>query len=232
MTDKLSRILYVEDDLSLGLVTKDSLELHGFQITHCEDGEKAWELVQSEAFHLCVLDVMLPKMDGFSLAEKIREIDQDIPIIFLTAKSLQEDKINGLKLGGDDYLTKPFSIEELILKIEIFLKRNKVDNVSKSQKIHNIGAYVFDFENLILQKEAQERRLTLREAEVLKLFCSHFNVVLRREHILKEIWGKDDYFMGRSLDVFITRLRKYLKEDPNIKIENIPSVGFKMTLKG
>ncbi len=230
MSESNTKILFVEDDLSLGMVTKDSLELHDYTIRLCEDGIEAWEVFQAESFDLCILDVMLPRLDGFSLAQKIRTQNQHIPILFLTAKSLQEDKIQGLKLGGDDYLTKPFSIEELVLKVEIFLKRNKINDVSKKDKTYQIGAYTFDFDNLSLTYAEQKRQLTLREAEVLKLFCENQNIVLRREFILKEIWGKDDYFMGRSLDVFITRLRKYLKADDSLKIENIPSVGFKMAI--
>jgi two-component system, OmpR family, response regulator VicR len=229
MTPKNAKILFVEDDLSLGMVTKDSLELKGFHVTHCENGEIAWEKFKKEEFDLCLLDVMLPKLDGFSLAERIRNKNQQVPIIFLTAKSLQDDKITGLKIGADDYITKPFSIEELTLKMEIFLKRSKidVDNLEMAN-VFKIGQYEFDFDNLLLKHADSSRQLTLREAEVLKMFCLHLNLVLRREEILKKIWGEDDYFMGRSLDVFITRLRKYLKADSHIKIENIPSVGFKM----
>ena len=231
MSTTNAKLLFVEDDLSLGMVTKDSLELHGYEIIHCEDGEAGWKAFNKEKFDACVLDVMLPKLDGFSLAERIRKVNEDIPILFLTAKSLQEDKIVGLKLGGDDYITKPFSIEELILKVEVFLKRSKINHVSSAPKKYEIGAFNFDFENLSLTQGEHTKQLTLREAEVLKLFCQNLNIVLKREDILKEIWGKDDYFMGRSLDVFITRLRKYLKADENIKIENIPSVGFRMNLK-
>lgn len=230
MSNTNAKLLFVEDDISLGMVTKDSLELHGYQVVHCEDGEAGWKAFHKEKFDACVLDVMLPKLDGFSLAERIRKTNLDIPILFLTAKSLQEDKIVGLKLGGDDYIIKPFSIEELILKIEIFLKRPKINQVSSSPKKFEIGEFSFDFENLSLDRKGEVKQLTLREAEVLRLFCQNPNIVIKREDILKEIWGKDDYFMGRSLDVFITRLRKYLKADKNIKIENIPSVGFRMNL--
>jgi DNA-binding response OmpR family regulator len=230
MSETKAKILFVEDDLSLGLVTKDSLELHGYTIKHCEDGEAGWKAYQKEKFDLCILDVMLPKLDGFELAERIRKEDQHTPIIFLTAKSLQEDKITGLKLGGDDYITKPFSIEELALKIDVFLKRRQVSKEAKSSNQFTIGSYHFDFDNLTLAHQEDSRQLTLREAEVLRIFCQHINTVLKRETILKEIWGQNDYFMGRSMDVFITRLRKYLKKDSSIKIENIPSVGFKMVI--
>lgn len=226
-----AKILFVEDDLSLGLVTKDSLELNDFEIVHCEDGEAGWNTFERHDFDLCILDVMLPKIDGFSLAEKIRTKNQDIPIIFLTAKSLQEDKIAGLKLGADDYITKPFSIEELTLKIEVFLKRSVKEENQQNSNQFQFGDYEFNFDALTLKNDTEERQLTLREAEVLRLFCQNQEVILKREDILKKIWGENDYFMGRSLDVFITRLRKYLKADNRIKIENIPSVGFKLTIK-
>jgi DNA-binding response OmpR family regulator len=229
--DKRAKILFVEDDMSLGMVTKDSLELRGYEVVHCENGEVGWNRFNKEEFDACILDVMLPRVDGFTLAERIRNKNQSVPIIFLTAKSMQEDKIAGLKLGADDYLTKPFSIEELSLKIEVFLKRTKpIIQSPNSPKKYKIGQYDFDFDNLELSINGQVKQLTLREAEVLQLFCQNLNVVLKREEILKKIWGQDDYFMGRSMDVFITRLRKYLKEDAHIKLENIPSVGFKMSV--
>lgn len=237
MSDKKARILFVEDDTSLALVTQDSLELQDYEIVHCADGEAALERYQREQFDLCLLDVMLPKLDGFSLAEKIREQNHDIPIIFLTAKSMKEDKITGLKIGADDYLTKPFSIEELILKIEVFLRRSRFSESENTQSEYKIGTFIFNFDELLLNntkaKNADDptRKLTLREAEVLRLFCQNLNKILKREYILKKIWGENDYFMGRSLDVFITRLRKYLKADENIKIENIPSVGFKLIIQ-
>lgn len=227
------KILFVEDDLSLALVTKDSLELQDYDVVHCENGETGWTRFNKEKdeFDLCILDVMMPRVDGFTLAERIRNKNQLIPIIFLTAKSLQEDKITGLKIGADDYMTKPFSIEELVLKIEIFLKRTK--GITPQEPVfqkYTIGNYEFDFDNLTLTLHGEIKQMTLREAEVLLMFCQHSGVVLKRDEILKKIWGEDDYFMGRSLDVFITRLRKYLKGDERIKIENIPSVGFKMVV--
>ena len=170
---------------------------------------------------------MLPEVDGFTIAKEIRKYDQEVPIIFLTAKSLKEDKLHGLKLGGDDYITKPFSIEELILKIEIFLRRSKI---SIPQEVLNfrIGAYDFDYKNLSLKRESNQKVLTQKEADLLKYFVQNKNMVLKRSDILETIWGEDDYFMGRSLDVFISRLRKYLKEDDALKIENIHGVGFKL----
>lgn len=234
MSDTKANILFVEDDLSLGMVTKDSLELKGYEVQHYEDGESAWEAFQEGTYDLCILDVMLPHLDGFSLAKRIRENNHQVPIIFLTAKSLQEDKIEGLRLGADDYMTKPFSIEELALKVEVFLKRSQSSTTplqSNEPEVFEIGIYQFDSKNLTLKSPSETRQLTLREMEVLKMFAKNPEKVLRREIILEEIWGKNDYFMGRSLDVFITRLRKYLKEDERLRIENIPSVGFKLTLQ-
>ena len=183
--------------------------------------------ISDQRFDLCILDVMLPEVDGFTIAKEIRKYDQEVPIIFLTAKSLKEDKLHGLKLGGDDYITKPFSIEELILKIEIFLRRSKI---SIPQEVLNfrIGAYDFDYKNLSLKRESNQKVLTQKEADLLKYFVQNKNMVLKRSDILETIWGEDDYFMGRSLDVFISRLRKYLKEDDALKIENIHGVGFKL----
>ena len=220
-------ILYVEDDESLGFVTKDNLELKGYQITHCTDGQAALEMARKGEFDLCLFDVMLPEMDGFSLATEIRKWDDHIPIIFLTAKSLKEDKIQGLRLGGDDYLTKPFSIEELVLKIEVFLRRNRKTNVTHNNGELKIGAFAFDHKNLTLSINSNGRKLTQKEADLLKLFFDHKNQVLKRSVILEKIWGEDDYFLGRSLDVFISRLRKYLKQDDSLKVENIHGVGFR-----
>ncbi len=225
-----AKIFFVEDDLSLAMVTKDSLELYEYEVHHFENGEVAWHKFNKDTFDICLLDVMLPKIDGFDLAERIRNKNADIPIIFLTAKSLQDDKLLGLKIGGDDYITKPYNMEELVLRLEIFLRRTRPTKIdTKDPQIFPLGKYSFDFDNLTLQFEQEPAKtLTLREAEVLKLFCETKNIILRREDILKKIWGKDDYFMGRSLDVFITRIRKYLKDDPTIKLENVPSVGFKL----
>lgn len=224
----MAKILYVEDDPSLGFVTKDSLEEEGFQIFHFSDGKAAWKFFKKEKFDLCLLDVMLPEMDGFSLAEKIREQNPHIPIIFLSARLLDEDRIQGLKIGGDDYITKPFNIEELILKVRIFLKRNSVSDYQISSDYYKCGAYDFSYKQLTLAFDDQIQKLTHREAEVLKFFLERKNQVVKREDILIAIWGRDDYFLGRSLDVFLTRIRKMLSKDPNIKIENIHGVGFRL----
>ncbi|MCZ2100500.1 MAG: response regulator transcription factor [Chitinophagales bacterium] len=224
-----SKILYVEDDETLSFVTKDNLELHGYEVVHCMNGESAIETFYKEPFDLCILDVMLPKMDGFSVAEKIREADPNIPILFLTAKSMKEDRILGLKIGADDYITKPFSIEELILKIEVFLRRKYV-TVSIND-LYKIGQYSFDYRNLTLSLDEVPRSLTQKEADLLKMLLDHKNNVIKRSVILEKLWGEDDYFLGRSMDVFISRLRKYLAEDPKIKLDNIHGVGFKLIIE-
>lgn len=222
-------LLYVEDDESLSFVTKDNLELKGYQITHCLNGREASAIIDTNEFDLCILDVMLPEIDGFTLAKQIRAQNSEVPILFLTAKSLKEDRIHGLKLGGDDYITKPFSIEELILKIEIFLRRSKISSPALKQH-YKLGCYQLDYPNLSLIGPQQTKRLTQKEADLLKLFLDRPNQVIKRSEILKKLWGEDDYFMGRSLDVFISRLRKYLKEDTAIRLENIHGVGFRFLL--
>lgn len=221
-----AHLLYVEDDESLSYVTRDNLVLQGFEITHCANGREALERAQHQAFDLCILDVMLPEMDGFTLAQEIRAFNPHVPIIFLTAKSLKEDKLHGLKIGGDDYITKPFSIEELILKIEIFLRRRNIHHPPAPTQ-YRFGDYEFDYENLQLTRQEHSRTLTQKEADLLRFLLDHTNQVVKRATILQELWGEDDYFMGRSLDVFISRLRKYLSDDESIKIENIHGVGFK-----
>ena len=220
-------LLYVEDDETLAFVTKDNLENKGYTIHHFTNGKSALSSFKAETYDLCILDVMLPEMDGFELAKSIRSTNGEIPILFLTAKSLKEDKLEGLKLGADDYITKPFSIDELILKIEIFLKRKHIYKPQDESSI-SIGIFSFNPRNQTLQSDSNQYQLTQKESDILLLFVKNKNLVLKRSDILRSIWGEDDYFIGRSLDVFISRLRKYLKEDSRIKIENIHGVGFKL----
>jgi len=227
----MPRILYVEDDPNLGFVTKDNLELNHYEIVHCVDGnEGLTAFEEQQPFDLCVLDVMLPQLDGFTLAQRIRQKDKHVPIIFLTARSLHEDKLHGLRIGGDDYLTKPFSMEELLLKIAIFLRRSQKseDTPVETNGSVSVGKYSFYFEKLQLSINGETQNLTYREAEVLQYLAQRPNQVIKREDLLKAVWGDDDYFMGRSLDVFMSRLRKYLSEDPHIKIEGIHGVGFRI----
>ena len=230
MTNDKPKILFVEDDETLGFVTKENLEMKGLDIVHCKDGAEAIASFKKESFDLCIFDVMLPKIHGFDLAEQVRTLNQEIPILFLSAKSLKEDRIKGLKLGADDYITKPFSIEELSLKIEVFLKRKHINNTGKYD-IVQIGQMKFDHRNLTLTLADQtKQQLTQKEADLLRLFIENKNIVLKRNEILEKLWGEDDYFMGRSLDVFISRLRKMLKQDESLKIENIHGVGFKLSI--
>ncbi len=222
-------LLYVEDDESLSFVTRDNLELQGYRITYCPDGASAMQQIKEQRFDLCILDVMLPDVDGFTIAQEIRKTNIEVPIIFLTARSLKEDKIQGLKLGADDYMTKPFSIEELLLKIQVFLKRSKVFHVVGAD--NQLGDYLFDYKNLSLRNGTYNKVLTQKEADLLNLFFLNQNEVIKRSDILEQVWGEDDYFLGRSLDVFISRLRKYLKQDESLKIENIHGVGFRLKTK-
>ncbi|MBK6823103.1 MAG: response regulator transcription factor [Saprospiraceae bacterium] len=224
---KKARLLYAEDDETLSFITKDHLELQGYEVVHCVNGAIAFEVFKNEKFDLCIFDVMLPEMDGFTLAENVRKKDQQIPILFLTAKSLKEDRIHGLRLGGEDYLNKPSSIEEPILKIEIFLRRSRVFEAPTQEQELFVGLYKYLPLEYQLIKDSNVRILTQRESELLDFLLKNKNKVIKRSVILESLWGEDDYFMGRSLDVFISRLRKYLSEDPAIKIDNIHGIGFK-----
>lgn len=223
------KILLVEDDQTLNFIIKDNLEQAGYVVTSAEDGEAGLKLFHSEKFSLCLLDVMLPKKDGFTLAKEIRDINDHVPIIFLTARSMTEDKILGLTIGADDYLTKPFSMEELLLKIAIFLKRSLLNATESSieQNYYKVGKFNFYFDSLILDCAGDRKTLTYKEAELLRYFCDNPNKVLSRSDILIQVWGSDDYYLGRSLDVFISRLRKYLGADENIKILNLHGIGFR-----
>ncbi len=221
------KILLVEDDPSLGFVIKDNLTLKGYDVTLCKDGEEGERSFLNNGYNLCIFDVMLPKKDGFSLARSVRKKSATVPILFLTAKSMIEDKLEGFGTGADDYITKPFSLEELLCRIEVFLRRAPLISHIE-QKIVFLGQYEFDFSNLTLKTRSAEKTLTQKEAEVLKLLYQNRERVLKREEILKQVWGDDDYFMGRSMDVFISKLRKYLKEDPSVQIVNYHGVGFKL----
>lgn len=222
------RILLVEDDQTLNFIIKDNLEQSGYLVVSADNGESALTIFKSEKFSLCLLDVMLPKKDGFTLAKEIREINDQVPIIFLTARSMTEDKITGLTIGGDDYITKPFSMEELLLKIGIFLKRSlNVNGNGNDQNYYKVGRFHFYFDSLILDFNGDRKTLTYKEAELLRYFCDNPNKVLSRSEILIQVWGSDDYYLGRSLDVFISRLRKYLSSDENIKILNLHGIGFR-----
>jgi DNA-binding response OmpR family regulator len=221
-------ILLVEDDMNLGFVIQDSLKMNGYKVHLCSDGKMGLKQFNEGEYDLCILDVMLPHKDGFTLAEDIRKTNKKVPIVFLTAKSMTEDKIRGFKAGGDDYITKPFSTEEFLLRVEAIMKRSNKSEEKKADTNYHIGSYEFVSENFVLKRNNAEQKLTKKEAEVLKLLCQHKGNVMPRELVLNMVWGDDTYFNGRSLDVFITRLRKYLKDDASIKITNVHGVGFKL----
>ncbi|MFM2224604.1 MAG: hypothetical protein RJA07_806 [Bacteroidota bacterium] len=219
-------ILLAEDDKHLGLLLSDFLNAENFTVTLCNDGEKAWKAFTTFPFDLCLLDVMMPKLDGYELAKWIRKKDKHIPIIFITAKSLKEDKLMGYENGADDFITKPFDEEELLWKIKALIRRANPSTIEIEKEIISIGAYQFDFKNQSLIFNGSIKRITEKECEILKYLAANQNKIIKREEMLKTLWGKNDYFLGRSLDVFITKIRKYLKDDSTITIENIFGVGF------
>ncbi|HEY9115296.1 MAG TPA: response regulator transcription factor [Bacteroidales bacterium] len=233
MTDEIIKIkiLFVEDDPNLSMVLKDYLEMIGYEISHAKDGEQGYQLFLAGNYDLLILDVMMPKKDGFTLASDIRRKNQSVPIIFLTAKTLKEDRIKGFTNGCDDYITKPFSTEELSLRIQAILKRCAVAKLNKmhtAKEVFNIGKFEFDSQNLTLVSDDTKKRLTRKESALLKLLCLSENDLLPREIALETIWGDNDYFISRSMDVFIAKLRKYLATDPNVHIINVHGIGFKL----
>lgn len=223
-------ILLVEDDASLRFVIQDNLEQHRFTITSCENGIEALQIFQKQHFDLCILDVMLPEMDGFTLAGHIRKLNRQIPVLFLTARGMKEDKLKAFQLGADDYIVKPFSIEELIMRMQVFLRRNGgPESTQSGESSLVLNTYRFDYANLCLIRENMTKALTQKEAEILHFLCQHREKVVRREDILNYVWGNDDYFTGRSLDVFISKIRKYLALDPAVQIINYHGIGFKLS---
>lgn len=226
-----AKILLVEDDDNLGELVKEYLEMLGYEISLAVNGEDGWITFTSQQFDLCILDVMLPKKDGFTLATQIRDVNDNIPIVFLTARGQRDDKVKGFKSGCDDYITKPFSSEELALRIEAILKRCGITSGKKTEEIIKIGKYSFDTFNLLLIRDESIQKLTVKEGALLRLLASNMNKLMPRETAQKEVWGTSDYFIGRSMDVFITRLRKYLLQDPDVCIQNIHGSGFKLYVK-
>jgi len=228
----MKKILLVEDDPNLGMLLQDYLQLKGkFNIVLCVDGEEGLRAFNKQDFDLCILDVMMPKKDGFALGKEIRKINENVPIIFATAKAMMEDKASAYDLGGDDYITKPFRIEELLLRINALLKRvspKEVKPASPVQSQFQIGDYTFDFTTQMIQYKDQQQKLSTKEAELLQLLCLKQNSVLTREEALLSIWHDDNYFNGRSMDVFLSKLRKYLREDPKVEILNVHGKGYKL----
>lgn len=224
-----ANILLVEDDENLGLILKDYLEMMDYSVNLKRNGVTGLRAFKQNEFDICILDIMMPIKDGFSLAKDIREINATVPLIFLTAKTMKEDKIKGFKLGADDFITKPFSSEELNLRIEAILRRFNIQaSLNDEQEAFTIGGFEFMYSDQLLIYNKKEQLLTKKEAAVLRLLCLNKNKLVRREDILKNIWGRNDYFMGRSMDVYITKLRKHLSKDKNVKINNIHGTGFKL----
>ena len=224
-----TKIFYVEDDENLSFVTLDNLQLEGYEVDHFNNGLTALNAFPAKNYDLCLVDIMLPGLDGLSLVKSIRESNKEIPILFISAKSLTEDKISGLSIGGDDYITKPYSVQELILKIKIFIKRKAVSD-SNEKIIYQIGRVSFNSEKDTLTLNNQVFNLTSKESALLKFFCKHPGEILNRDKIMTEIWGKDDYFTGRSMDVFITKIRKHLKIEPAISIDTIHGYGYRFSV--
>ena len=225
------RILLCEDDPNLGLVLKNFLELNDYEVILERDGRLGLAAFQREKFDICLLDVMMPKMDGFALAEEIRDINPDVPLFFLSAKSLKEDQIKGYNLGADDYITKPFDSDVLLLKIKAILKRNEEQNREVINTEYDLGQYHFIPKLRELSLGEKKTTLSPKENELLKMLSEYKNDLLQRDQALKKIWGNDNYFNGRSMDVYIAKLRKYLKEDPNVEIVNIHGNGFRLIVK-
>jgi DNA-binding response OmpR family regulator len=227
-----TKVLLAEDDKNLGSVLRAYLEAKGYNTTLCVDGKEALETFKRNEFDFCILDIMMPVMDGFTLAKEIRKMDKKIPFLFLTAKSMQEDKIHGFELGADDYLTKPFSMEELLLRIQAINRR--IESMQKEKAEDNLfkfGAFTFDYNRQLLILDKNQQKLTSKEADLLKLLCLNINDVLDRSVALNKIWYDDSYFNARSMDVYITKLRKYLKEDPTVELINVHGVGFKLVVQ-
>lgn len=234
-----TRVLLAEDDFDFGSILKQYLEIHNFNVTWANDGKAALDIFKTETknpFNICVFDVMMPKMDGFTLAEKVIEINPEIPFVFLTAKKMKEDRVKGLKLGADDYIVKPFEADILVLRLQNILKRtiknsNQSINQSKNESSYNIGRYVFNAQNYQLKLDENTQRLTEKEAQLIAYFFKNKNQMIKRDDLLTAVWGSDDFFSGRSMDVFISRLRKYFKQDSNISIESARGVGLTFKIK-
>lgn len=225
------KILVLEDDPNLGFILQEHLELNGFKVKLCINGIEGLEEYKKDKYSLCLVDVMMPKKNGFAFVKDLRGMDVVIPVIFLTAKSLKEDRIEGFKLGCDDYVTKPFSMEELLLRINAVLRRSSSAESSCLQSKFSFGSYLFDYEKQQLVCRTGTIELTTKEADLFKLLCMHMNNILEREVALKTIWGSDNYFNARSMDVFISKIRKYFKDDPTVSIINVHGKGYKFIVE-
>lgn len=226
-----SRILLAEDDRNLGNILKNFLDAKGMVTTLCINGQEAIDAFQKKEFDFCILDIMMPVKDGLTVAKEIRSANPRIPIMFLTAKNLQEDKLKGFETGADDYLTKPFSMEELLMRLQAILRRTEESGrAAENENTYKIGRYTFDFNRQVLTLKGKEKKLTSKEAGLLRLLCSNANEVLERSTALNKIWSDDSYFNARSMDVYIVKLRKYLKEDPSVELINVHGIGFKLVM--
>jgi len=231
MDDEIIKVLLAEDDKNLGTILTSYLNAKGFPTTLCVNGKEAYDNFRKDKFDFCIVDVMMPIKDGFTLAKEIRQIDKKIPILFLTAKSMQEDKLKGFEIGADDYLTKPFSMEELLMRMRAIIRRTtESKTLDTSRNFYDIGRFNFDYNRQILKFGNKDQKLTSKESELLKMLCDNINEVLDRSIALKNIWLDDSYFNARSMDVYVTKLRKYLKEDPSIELINVHGVGFKLVI--
>lgn len=222
-------ILLAEDDKNLSQLLEEYLSVKGFRVKLCADGEQALDAFGRGEFDLCILDIMMPKMDGFTLAREIKRLDKTMPIIFLTAKSMKEDKLEGFEIGADDYLTKPFNMDELLARVNAVLRRSRKDE--KAVEVYQFGKFTFDYNTQVLSINNEKSKLTTKESDLLRMLAQKPNQVLEREIALKRIWGNDSYFTARSMDVFITKLRKYLKPDPKVQIMNVHGSGYKLLVQ-
>ena len=229
MENNTVKILLAEDDENLGSLLKEYLNAKGYSTFLYPDGEAAWSAFSKNEYDMCIIDIMMPKMDGYTLAKEIRKVNTTIPFIFLTAKTLKDDVLEGFSIGADDYITKPFSMEELLYRLKAILRRtSQTESDEQDSEIFQIGAYTFDANKQLLRKEEEEKKLTTKESELLKLLCTNKNQMLERNYALRTIWEDDSYFNARSMDVYITKLRKYLKDDPSIQIINVHGKGYKL----
>lgn len=225
----MPNLLLVEDDPNLGGLLQEYLTDKGYPTDLATDGQQGWQMFVDGSHDLCIFDVMMPRKDGFSLAKEVRMSGRDVPIVFLTAKSMKEDTIQGFRLGGDDYITKPFDRDELLLRIEAILRRYQRQTMQEAgQSVFQVGSYTFDYEHQQLSRNGNTSRLTSKESELLKLFCQNLNQPVSRSYALKMIWGDDTYFNARSMDVYVTKLRKHLRDDASIQIMNLHGEGFKL----
>jgi DNA-binding response OmpR family regulator len=223
-----AKLLVVEDDTNLGDILKEYLEMKGYEPTLCRDGEEGWNKFKKDKFDLCLLDIMMPKKDGFTLAKEIKKVQEDLPILFLTAKNQKDDIIEGLKIGADDYLTKPFSMEELLLRVNAILRRTHKSGEISPLKVYTFGDFILHYDEQILEGPQGKNKLTSKENELIRLLASEMNKLVNRSHALKQIWGDDSYFNARSMDVYLSKIRKLLRDDPKVQIITIHGEGFKM----